>query len=171
MKAITDETDQTMNTSPGQSNNKNENQFITAQLVSNSLKLVNDDSLESLDDSKDGELLLEQANLNAFRSLWLQYQYPIKGIHKSKRFVEHVSILEKCLQWTASNHYQSSVINFEMSEILTLELFPKTFLVDMSSPWFHIVSIWLNILSIHLRQIVQIPMHIYCSSYKGILNK
>ena len=90
--------------------------------------------IESLDDSKDGELLLEQANLNAFRSLWLQYQYPIKGIHKSKRFVEHVSILEKCLQWTASNHYQSSVINFEMSEILTLELFPKTFLVDKSSP-------------------------------------
>ncbi|CAM2714927.1 unnamed protein product [Rotaria socialis] len=90
--------------------------------------------IEALTDSKDGELLLEQANLNAFRSLWLQSQYPIKSIHKSKRFVEHTSILEKCLQWTASNHCQSSVINFEMSEILTLELFPETFFVDKMSP-------------------------------------
>lgn len=132
--ANNDETEQTMNMFPDRFNNINENQFVTAHLVSNSLKLVNDDSLETLHDSKDGELLLEQANHNAFRSLWLQYQYPIKGLHKSKRFVEHVSILEKCLQWTASNYYPSSVINFDMSEIHTLEFFPETFLVDTTSP-------------------------------------
>ncbi|CAF2073775.1 unnamed protein product [Rotaria magnacalcarata] len=129
-----EETEQSPFKLPERTINLNENQYTTAQLVSNSLKLVNDDSLEALTDSKDRKLLLEQANLNAFRSLWLQSQYSIKSIHKSKRFVEHTSILEKCLQWTASNHCQSSVINFEMSEILTLELFPETFFVDKMSP-------------------------------------
>ncbi|CAF4402830.1 unnamed protein product, partial [Rotaria socialis] len=80
-----EETEQSPFKLPERTINLNENQYTTAQLVSNSLKLVNDDSLEALTDSKDGELLLEQANLNAFRSLWLQSQYPIKSIHKSKR--------------------------------------------------------------------------------------
>ncbi|MCC7515655.1 MAG: hypothetical protein IT212_13275, partial [Bacteroidia bacterium] len=125
-----EETEQIMNTSPEHKINVDENKFTTAHLVSKSLKLINDDSLEALSDTKDGELLIEQTNLNSFRSLWLQSLYPIKGIHRSKRFVEHVSILEICLQWTTFNQYQTSVINFDMSEIQTLESFPETFLVE-----------------------------------------
>lgn len=83
--------------------------------------------IESLANTIDGELLFEQANLNEFRSLWLQSQYPIKGLHKSKRFVEYTSVFEKCMQWCVSNASRSSVIDYDILEIQTLEGFPETF--------------------------------------------
>ncbi len=48
--------------------------------------------------SVDGELLLEQANFEQVRKAWLQKGFPIKVLHRSKRYVEHISIVEKSLQ-------------------------------------------------------------------------
>ncbi|CAF1656193.1 unnamed protein product [Rotaria magnacalcarata] len=45
---INEETEQIMNTSPEHKINVDENKFITADLVSKSLKLINDDSLDSI---------------------------------------------------------------------------------------------------------------------------
>ena len=52
----------------------------------------------ALSDSKDSELLLEQTNLNPYRKAWVQKEFPVKGLHRSKRYIEHVSVVEKCLQ-------------------------------------------------------------------------
>ena len=46
----------------------------------------------ALSDSKYGELLLEQANFNRIRKAWLQKDFPIKVLHRSKRYTEHVSV-------------------------------------------------------------------------------
>ena len=49
----------------------------------------------ALSNSKDSEVLLEQANLNQYRKGWLQKGFPVKDLN---RYVDQVSIVEKCLQ-------------------------------------------------------------------------
>ena len=81
----------------------------------------------ALSDFKDGELLLEQANLNQYRKAWLQKEFPVKGLHRSKRYIEHVSVVEKCLQWCSATRSDYSLINYDISDIKTLEEFAETF--------------------------------------------
>ena len=81
----------------------------------------------ALSDSKDGELLLEQANLNQFRKAWLQKEFPVKGLHRSKRYIEHASVVEKGLQWCSATRSDYSIINYDISDIKTLEEFAETF--------------------------------------------
>ena len=52
----------------------------------------------ALVDSKGGELLFEQANLNRNRKAWLQKEFSVKGLYQTKRYMQHVSVAEKCLQ-------------------------------------------------------------------------
>ena len=75
----------------------------------------------------DGELLLEEANLNVFRATWIQNESRIKGISKSKRFVEYTSLLEKCLYWCANVPPYDSIPNYNLEEIMVLADFPETF--------------------------------------------
>ncbi len=81
----------------------------------------------ALADSIDGELLFEKSNLNEFRKAWQLGECTVKGLRKSKRFVEHISVLEKVVNWIASTHSSSSTPYYEMDEVLTLINFPDTF--------------------------------------------
>ena len=83
--------------------------------------------LFALSDSIDGELLLEQMNLNQIRKAWLKKEFPIRGIHRSKRYVEHTSVLEKGLQWCSATRSSYSTIEYDISDIITLEEFAETF--------------------------------------------
>jgi len=81
----------------------------------------------SLSDSTDGNLLFEKANLTEFRKCWLDNEFTISCLRKSKRFVDHRSILEKAISWVSSVPDQSSVPFYEMDELSLLEDFAITF--------------------------------------------
>ena len=81
-----------------------------------------------LADSTDGSLLLEKASYNASRQAWLGNEFPIKGLHRSKRFAANESIINKVLSWTASLPAQSSVPIFDSEDVETLGAFPESFL-------------------------------------------
>jgi len=81
----------------------------------------------SLSDSIDGSLLLEQVNLSVFRKCWLNKEFPISGLRRSKRFVPHQSLLEKIILWITSVASNSSVPHFEINDLELLQLFPESF--------------------------------------------
>ncbi|CAF2036101.1 unnamed protein product [Rotaria magnacalcarata] len=83
--------------------------------------------LAALSDSVDGELLIEQANLNQWRKAWLQKELSIKGLYRSKRYVQHRSVLEKCVQWCSSNRSSYSIIDYDIRDIDLLGEFPDNF--------------------------------------------
>ena len=62
-----------------------------------------------------------------FRETWLQNESRIKGISKSKRFVEYTSLLEKCLYWCANVPPYDSIPNYNLEKIIVLADFPETF--------------------------------------------
>jgi hypothetical protein len=82
----------------------------------------------ALADSNDGELLLEKANMNEFRKSWLNREYFIKCLRRSKRFIDNKSIIEKVISWLASVPTGPSVPWFDMEEIELLCIFPESFL-------------------------------------------
>lgn len=89
-----------------------------------------DKYLEHLADSEDGELLLERMNWNVWRKLWLDRELQIKGINRSKRFVEHKSILEAALQWRSAQPAAHSIPDYDWDDVEALRHFPETFLTD-----------------------------------------
>ena len=62
-----------------------------------------------LADSTDGDLLLEKSVLNFWRQAWLRKEISVAGLRRSKRFVEHDSVLETILKWTASRPSSISI--------------------------------------------------------------
>jgi hypothetical protein len=82
---------------------------------------------DALAESTDCELIFEQANCNIFRQAWLNKENSIKGVFRSKRFVEHYTILERCLNWCSDVAPVESIPNFNIDEILVLADFPETF--------------------------------------------
>jgi hypothetical protein len=83
--------------------------------------------LISLSDSIDGYLILEQANQAFFRKCWLNKEFSISGLRRSKRFVPHQSLLEKIMLWISAVPLNSSVPHFEMNDLELLQLFPESF--------------------------------------------
>jgi hypothetical protein len=83
--------------------------------------------LITLSDSLDGSLIFEKANFSEFRKSWLDKEFSIRGLRRSKRFITHQSILEKVVTWLSSTPSNSSVPYFEMYEIELLHLFPDSF--------------------------------------------
>lgn len=81
----------------------------------------------SLSDSTDGNLLFEKANLTEFRKFWMDREFIIRCLRKSKRFVDHRSILERAISWVSSIPDQSSVPFYEIEELSLLEDFASTF--------------------------------------------
>ena len=53
--------------------------------------------LIALSNSMDGKVSLEQANLDVFRETWLRKETSISGVFRSERYVNHTSLLAKCL--------------------------------------------------------------------------
>jgi hypothetical protein len=83
--------------------------------------------LHVLADSTDGILLFEKVNLAEFRKSWLNKEFSIKGLNRSKRFVFHLSILEKVLNWLSSVLSYSLVPHFDIDDVVLLQIFPGTF--------------------------------------------
>ena len=83
--------------------------------------------LFSLADSTDGILLAEKANLTEFRKCWVDGEFSTRCLRKSKRFVNHKSILEKVVSWISSIPDQSSNPFYEIDELSLLENFAVTF--------------------------------------------
>ncbi len=83
--------------------------------------------LTAISDSVDDILLLEQANFNYIRKVWWEKGFPIKGLHKSKRYVDHCSILEKCINWCSGTRSSFSIVDYDIRDVLTLEEFADTF--------------------------------------------
>jgi hypothetical protein len=81
----------------------------------------------ALADTVDGELILELANLNNLRDSWLKKEYRIMGIYRSKRFVEHTTIIEKILSWCSNVAANDSIPNFNTEEVIALADFPDSF--------------------------------------------
>jgi hypothetical protein len=86
-----------------------------------------DKYLIALADTFDGELILEQANLNVIRDTWLRKEKKIKWIYRSKRFVEHIPLLERITRWCSNIPVDESIPNFEFDEVFVLANFPDTF--------------------------------------------
>ena len=77
--------------------------------------------------SKDGELLLEQLILNQHRSEWLEGNIKVHGLRRSKRFINHETILEKCWSWHDENPLTDTITQFSLDDIELLKEFPETF--------------------------------------------
>jgi hypothetical protein len=84
--------------------------------------------LFALADSTDGRLLFEKANLNFLRESWINKDFSIKCLWRSKRFVSNESVIEKVVRWLNSVPLLSSIPNYELDEIKLLEDFPESFL-------------------------------------------
>ena len=80
-----------------------------------------------LADSLDGSLLFEHANLSVFRQCWLNKEFPIACLRRSKRFVPHQSLLEKIVRWISSVPLNSSVTHFDLEDLVVLQHFPESF--------------------------------------------
>ena len=66
-------------------------------------------------------------NVSELGKSWLDKEFSIRGLRRSKRFIPHQSILEKVVTWLSSIPSNSSVPHFEMHEIELLHLFPDSF--------------------------------------------
>lgn len=83
--------------------------------------------LIALSDTVDGELIFGSANLSLVTEAWRQSDFPISGLFRSKRYVEHESVLLKILSWCAGLAPHESVPNFDIDEVMTLAEFPESF--------------------------------------------
>ena len=83
--------------------------------------------LVALADTTDGELIFEQGSFNQIRKAWLQKEFPIKDLFRSKRYVEHISVIEQCLQWCSANRSSWSIVEYDILDVYILEEFADTF--------------------------------------------
>ena len=88
-------------------------------------------NLLALSNSIDRKVILEQANLNVFREAWLRKETSISGIFRSKRYINHTSLLAKCLSWCEGVASNESFINYDLEEIITFVNIPDTSLVNL----------------------------------------
>ena len=83
--------------------------------------------LNSLSRTRDGYLLLEQFELNTFRSKWQCGENSIRCLHKSKRFGEHMDVFGQAIKWMVAHRTKDSVIECNIGELLCFAWFPETF--------------------------------------------
>ena len=83
--------------------------------------------LIALSDSIDGLLLFEKAIHAEFRMSWLNKEFSISGLYRSKRFVPQYSILERVSTWLSSIPLNSSVPHYELHDLELLQIFPESF--------------------------------------------
>ena len=83
--------------------------------------------LVALSNSIDGDLIFEKANLCEFRKSWLNREYSICCLRKSKRFVPYTLILETIVTWLSSIPQKSSVFHYDIQDIELLQSFSDSF--------------------------------------------
>jgi hypothetical protein len=60
-----------------------------------------------LNSSLDGSLLFEQLAWNTFREQWLDGNFVVKWVYRSRRLIPHLSIIRKCLRWVENTNEDS----------------------------------------------------------------
>lgn len=79
--------------------------------------------LKRLAKSSDGYLLLEQSCLNANRSEWQEGKRFIRALYRSKRFVLHVAVFGRVLEWLSNHGSSDSVAMIGVQDIRCFEEF------------------------------------------------
>ena len=82
---------------------------------------------KALSRSKDGFLLLEQSSLNTYRSLWQERRERVHCLRRSRRFVPHVDVLGKKLDWMTSHGTSDSIVAYDEEEFSCFAHFPESF--------------------------------------------
>jgi hypothetical protein len=90
--------------------------------------------LRTLGDSNDGVLLLAQQEVSYHRTAWLDFGVRVACLRRSRRFVQHSSIISKCLSWydestctTNMGSHNASTPYYTDEELDIFSLFPDTF--------------------------------------------
>ena len=83
--------------------------------------------LKSLEGSVDGALFVEQLAVNIHRKEWLSGKYKVHCLRRSKRFIEHSTVLHKCLECYEDNPLTDSIAHIPVDDIELFEEFPGTF--------------------------------------------
>jgi hypothetical protein len=83
--------------------------------------------LVALSNSIDGNLIFEKANIWEIRKSWLDKEFSISCLRKSKRLVPQTSILEKVVSWLSSVPQNSSVFHYDLHDIELLQNFSDSF--------------------------------------------
>ena len=83
--------------------------------------------LEHLADSEDGLLLMERANWNTWREMWLKRDFSVTWTRISKRYKTNESVLERVLGWMSNKPSADSIPNYDWEDIDTLRYFPESF--------------------------------------------
>ena len=82
---------------------------------------------KALSRSKDGFLLLEQSSLNTYQSLWQEGRERVHCLRRSRRFVPHVDVLGKTLDWMTSHGTSDSIVAYDEEEFSCFAHFPESF--------------------------------------------
>jgi hypothetical protein len=83
--------------------------------------------LHHLDKSIDGMLLYEQQAFNSFRNQWLNKEYTVRFIRRSKRLRPYVSVIETCARWL-NNNSLNSIPCINDDDLSSLSIHPISFL-------------------------------------------
>ena len=83
--------------------------------------------LRALESSTDGDLLIEQLIFNSHREAWLSGKQRIFGLRRSKRFVDHEAVLQKCFAWYDDNPLSDTIAKIQHDDIELLRDHPETF--------------------------------------------
>ena len=83
---------------------------------------------EYLSKSTDELLLYEQANLNLFRSFWLEKEMGLPRLYRSKRFVPFSSTIQRCVRWRDQN-IEDSVPMIPKKDLYLLRMWSRALLL------------------------------------------
>jgi hypothetical protein len=83
--------------------------------------------LDALSENEERLLYFQEANLNIFREAWLSKDMNVRGIYRSKQFVNHSSTLERIVRWCAIVPSIDAIANFTSENTFALSYFPETF--------------------------------------------
>ncbi len=83
--------------------------------------------LKILAKSLDRYRLLEQSCLNVNHSEWLEGRRSIRSLYRSKRFVSHVNVFGRILNWVPNHGSLDSLAIIDVEYIRYYADFPETF--------------------------------------------
>ena len=83
--------------------------------------------IRALESSTDGDLLIEQLIFNSHREAWLSGKQRIFGLRRSKRFVDHEAVLQKCFDWYDDNPLSDTIAQIQHDDVELLRDHPETF--------------------------------------------
>ena len=83
--------------------------------------------LKALSHSLDGFLLIEQMYLNEHRLAWRDGNRPIRCLRRSVRFVQHLDVFSRAMEWISNHGSADSIAIFDNEDIRCLAEFPESF--------------------------------------------